>query len=436
MEKSSRWALATLGAVIFTAYYWTITAGTWKLFQMEILGDVPDLLAQNFLVGRADVPLNAIGNEAWIHKGKAHMYFGPFVALLRLPLLMFGPGMLGLWSRASCLLAAALSVFFTARLFRRRPGNAFSIAMVTTGIAFGSPIFYLTSTAYLYHEAILWGLAFSTGAIAFFFDEDFRKRRPVTALATLSFFTAGALLSRLTFGLPLLALTFAHAVMMTPPFSKRLPALLPLAAAGLFICWYNVVRFGSPFTTLPMQSYSPYLTRPPSQIPEVFDFARFFISLFAYFFPSTPFSVPARGVTFDPIGTYVEWVIPLSLGSPWLLALAGLGAVQLWKQKGELLLKLCFSAFALESTLVLIFIFVTERYMADFLPLFLFSSACFFRWEPAWFAGSVKKYAAVALSALVLFSAAVTVSGTYFISTYWNWGVRPEFRARLHGLTH
>jgi hypothetical protein len=49
------------------------------------------------LLGRIDVPPEAIATEASMRNGKAYRYSGPTPALMRLPLELLLPGMYGRW---------------------------------------------------------------------------------------------------------------------------------------------------------------------------------------------------------------------------------------------------------------------------------------------------------------------------------------------------
>src|ERR1051326_8206341 len=169
--------------LLVTVVLWLFTTtGGRQVFVKEVLGGAYDSQAEHFLRGDVDVDVDAIGHEAMIVNGKVRMYFGPFPALLRIPLNFIYPAGHGKWSRISGFCAAVMALF---------------------AFAFGSPLLLLLGNLSIYDEAIIWGLALSLGAI--FFGLRSRQsdaRRLTRDLLAFSLCAGGALLSRVTFGAP------------------------------------------------------------------------------------------------------------------------------------------------------------------------------------------------------------------------------------------
>jgi hypothetical protein len=94
------------------------TTGGRQIFVEEVLGGAYDSQAEHFLRGDADVDADAIGHEAMIVNGKVRMYFGPFPALLRVPLNFIYPAGHGKWSRISGFCAGVIALFAFAGLMR------------------------------------------------------------------------------------------------------------------------------------------------------------------------------------------------------------------------------------------------------------------------------------------------------------------------------
>src|SRR5881392_1023809 len=151
------------------------TTGGRQIFVKEVLGSAYDSQAEHFLRGDVDVDVEAIGHEAMIVNGKVRMYFGPFPALLRIPLNFIYPAGHGKWSRISGFCAGVIALFAFAGLMgtalcssplssgaRNWIGNACMI-----GFALGSPLLLLLGNLSIYDEAIIWGFALSLGAIYF-----------------------------------------------------------------------------------------------------------------------------------------------------------------------------------------------------------------------------------------------------------------------------
>src|SRR6266511_4542355 len=73
--------------LLLSALLWVFTmTGGRQVFVKEVLGGAYDSQAEHFLRGDVDVDVEAIGHEATIVNGHVRMYFGPFPALLRIPL--------------------------------------------------------------------------------------------------------------------------------------------------------------------------------------------------------------------------------------------------------------------------------------------------------------------------------------------------------------
>ena len=165
---SHRWFClsAALCSILFANL---ITGGTYELIYPDSYGDFFDYQALALLDGRLDVPESAISGEALIVDGKYYGYFGITPSILRLPLLVFG-GQVGVWSRMLMLLAYAISLTASYLLLREAMcwwhGKSVSppallVVLYTTGVGLGSTLLFLASRAYVYHEAIIWGVAFA-----------------------------------------------------------------------------------------------------------------------------------------------------------------------------------------------------------------------------------------------------------------------------------
>src|SRR5256885_3907382 len=116
------------------------------------------------------------------------------------------------------------------------------------GFVFGSPLLLLLGNLSIYDEAIIWGLALSLGAIFFAFRSRQTEGSGLThALLGFSLCAAGALLSRVTFGAPLILI--APFLALGLPSGNRIVNLtalvLPLAAALIFYIWLSYARFGN-----------------------------------------------------------------------------------------------------------------------------------------------------------------------------------------------
>lgn len=155
------------GLVGATGFAWVLNGATWAWDYADEFGDFYDFQALSLLRGRLDVPQVAIGDEAFIHAGRYYGYFGLTPALLRLPFVAFGLGF-GVLTRAylmvafvACLGAAYLIFRDAWRQVRRdaSPPSRWLEMAFLLNVSGGSTLFFLASRAYVYHEAILWGVA-------------------------------------------------------------------------------------------------------------------------------------------------------------------------------------------------------------------------------------------------------------------------------------
>src|SRR5205085_7791235 len=103
--------------LLLSVLLWVFTTtGGRQVFVKEVLGGAYDSQAEHFLRGDVDVDAEAISHEAMIVNDHVRMYFGPFPALLRIPLNFLYPAGHGKWSRISGFCAGAISLFAFAGL--------------------------------------------------------------------------------------------------------------------------------------------------------------------------------------------------------------------------------------------------------------------------------------------------------------------------------
>ena len=242
---------------LLSALLWVFTTtGGRQIFVKEVLGGAYDSQAEHFLRGDVDVDAEAIGHEATIVNDHVRMYFGPFPALLRIPLNFIYPAGHGKWSRISGFFAGVIALFAFAGLVRialrssplsARARNWLGNACVI-GFALGSPLLLLLGNLSIYDEAIIWGLALSLGALFFALRSQHTEGSAQThMLLGFSLCAGGALLSRVTFGAPFILIAPLLALRIRPENRTiNFAALvLPIGAALVFYLWLSYARFGS-----------------------------------------------------------------------------------------------------------------------------------------------------------------------------------------------
>jgi len=380
--------------LVLTVVLWLFTmTGGRDIFVKEVLGGAYDSQAEHFLRGDVDVDVDAIRHEATIVNDHVRMYFGPFPALLRIPLNFVYPAGHGKWSRISGFCAGAISLFAFAGLVRMalassplssRARNWLGNACVI-GFAFGSPLLLLLGNLSIYDEAIIWGLALSLGAIFFAFRSRQTQASALThALLGFSLCAAGALLSRVTFGVPLILI--APFLALTLPLGNRIINLaalvLPLAAALIFYIWLSYARFGN-ITGVHFDYYidpvhSEFVHKfgvfSPRRLP--YSFADYFSVRFPSLQREPPYLAANRHSYDYPSlfsNNFSEVYLPLPWCSGWLVFGAIMGITCLVRRHGAAAFErgAAVALFA-QFLCILSYFSLAQRYAADLSPFLIF----------------------------------------------------------------
>jgi len=455
--------LGVLGLVAFL-HLWLATHGTFDPFGSEALSVAYDFLGDSLLRLDATVPTN---HESLRVDGRDYIYFAPFPALLRIPLNALWPAHFGEWGRILTWAAGVLALVAWMRLLRVVAPDASPAMRTGLGLAFGlgTPVVYLASSPYIWHEGIAIALAASLGALVPLAravqDGDVSPR----SLAAYSTCTAVAYLTRLTFGVPhlmIVAWLLANAALVR--HASRLPGLAallradlaaavarpralaallgPLLAAVAFFSWYNVERFGNPFVYTSHASQLIYRMQPELlerherigtfNLRRVPSGLRHYLGDAGSLGGGAPFvhlqlndDLPDRLY----LDRYREWSISLWLVSGWLLALAGIGVAALVAQRRrvEALLALPFAG---QLAVVLSYYWVSHRFSAELLPGLCWLAACALHRSSV-----LRPRLAAALragfTAAVVVGVALTLASTLSWNARFNWGAPDAWRQRL-----
>ena len=385
--------------VALSVLIWIIaTSGGTHVLVKEWLGEAYDSQAEHLLRGDVGVDLGAISSEAMIVKGKARMYFGPFPAFVRIPLNLFYPPGRGRWSRVSGFLAGTIALFAFSGLVEsallksplsvsagRLLGNA-----LVVGFILGSPILFLLGNLSIYNEGIIWGLAWCLGALYFVnLSQDAEGRTLTCSLIGFSVCSSFALLSRVTFGAPL--------VMIAPLLVLRIrredrlanfaALFVPLAAGLLFYLLLNYAKFGS-FTGAAYDFYINPVHREFAHKHGIFDLNRIPYSFADYFSlapPSFHLEPPLLRVYRHVLPKSAPFSLPLSevflsvpWSSSWLVVGAIVGIVCLvLRGRANYFQRWVAVAFFAEVVLILSYFALAQRYAADLYPFLIFCLVVF-----------------------------------------------------------
>ncbi len=145
-----------------------MTQWSGNLFLRTFSSNFYDVQAHSFLHGRITMPKSVLSVESFTVHGRTSMYFGPFLAVLRMPLMAVAPSLAGRTTQVSMVLAfvvlmvASLSLFGAVwdlaggATWPRRPMVPSGWALLCGG---GSVALYLGGYPSVYSETELWGAA-------------------------------------------------------------------------------------------------------------------------------------------------------------------------------------------------------------------------------------------------------------------------------------
>jgi len=403
--RATSWSSGALWSLVVLAclYFVLLTRGTREILGPELLSSAFDSLAQSLLRGSAEVDPAAIRWEAFVVEGRAYMYFGPWPALLRVPMQWLASDLAGQWARLSCFAASMLAVAgFSLLVLRMLAKNIvldesesrFLLLTSIMGFGLATPLFFLMNAASIYHESILWGLAGSLCFLAVLVPRLDEPDALVSKLPLLATLAGATLLARVTYGGPLflvLLLISLRACLRGGNMGKIFIALLPAGLMLLLQLWYNFDRFGSPWTFVDYRLMD--FMRADSSTLDILDrtgnfsLGRVFVALANYFglsaelfsgrFPWFKLAAPWYPDANLYPRIFTSWVMPLSLMSSWLV-LGGLaGWARLLADRTRGFAQLCLGAFILQILLVCAYYIMELRYEIDLLPAFVFGYACF-----------------------------------------------------------
>ncbi len=404
------------------------TTGFRQVFVQEMLGSAYDSQAEHFLRGNVDVDGDDIKHEVMVVDHQSRMYFGPFPAFLRIPLNFIHPAGRGRWSRLSGLCAGilALAVFagLVADALKSSPVSGVTRAWLgsacVAGFALASPLLFLLGNLSIYNEAVIWGLAGSVAAL--FFANRARVatgRKLIAYLLGFSFSGAAALLSRVTFGLPLLFI--GPLLFLGLPNKRSIPALaalfLPFAAGVAAYALLSYARFGT-WTGVDFAKYINPVYREFAAHHSMFNLRRVPCSLIDYFslrFPevqsTAPFLKGARHAApcraFYPMPTS-ESYLSIIWSSTWLIAGAIGGLIFLFRRnQSDPFQRGTAAAFLVEFVLVLSYFALAQRYAADLYPFLIACLLVFLASRSQWL-----NHAKYAVIVLVVVSVAINTATT------------------------
>ena len=400
-----------------------LAIGRLDLLHSEPLSGLYDAQAHRLLGGHWDVPAQKLSLEGFLVHGKTYMYFGPWPAVLRLPIAAVTDRLDGELTQLSMIGAFAVLLVATSRLLWRvrrlmRGDRATTrlelcaVAIFVVVVGAGSVVMFLASRPVVYHEVELWGAALSLASYDATLAFILRPHR--RALAWAALLSGLALLTRGSVGIgPATALGLVLLGRLLASASGRLrrPSvarpirwlglgdessnrgyLLPLAMSiaiplGLYM-YVNYAKFGHPWNLPITRQYVTFID-PIRQSVYAHNGGKLFSLKFVpttlvamlrpdalgldRLFPWVTFPSPAAlvgGIQFaarDPSSS-----IPASM--PFLSVLTVLGGLVVFRPRrnstsGAATLRVPVLGAAVGGIGAITIPFVYQRYIADFLPL-------------------------------------------------------------------
>ncbi|HEX3420120.1 MAG TPA: hypothetical protein VHT01_02715, partial [Candidatus Udaeobacter sp.] len=342
----------------------------------------------------------AIAHETMNVNGKVRMYFGPFPALLRIPLNSIYPQGHGKWSRVSGFCAAVVALFAFAGLVQAalrssplltRARNWIGNACVI-GFALGSPLLLLLGNLSIYDEAIIWGFGWSLAALYFACRSRTSENAALTSsLLAFSFCAGAALLSRATFGAPfiLIAPLLALRLFHRQPIRNFTALVLPLGAAFVFYLFLSYARFGD-FSGMNMKYNINPVQRDFAVKHGLFRLERVPYSFADYFVLRSPklqrqapfFRANREDYRHDTLYVmpFTETYSSLLWCSSWILLGAVIGVAMLLRPGGvDGVDRVIAAIFLLEVIVILSFMGLAQRYVTELFPFLIFAFLIFLR---------------------------------------------------------
>ena len=164
------WSCAVATALSALVFTWLVSDESLNLFRSLPFSNFYDVQARALLAGHWNMPAATLWIEGFRIGGKTYMYYGPFPALLRIPVLLITHRLDGRLTEISLLIAFIVALVAVSRiswkvrlLIRGRApvgwAEAIAAGALTAAIGLGSVMLFLGSNIEVYYEAELWGAA-------------------------------------------------------------------------------------------------------------------------------------------------------------------------------------------------------------------------------------------------------------------------------------
>jgi hypothetical protein len=362
-----------------------------------------DIQARAMFHGKLSVPNSMLGIEGFVHDGRTYTYFGIFPSLIRMPVLLLTSRFDGSLTAPSLLLAWLTTALFSSlmlwrlrvitrgrALLGRAEAASYGVLMAT--IMGGSVLVYLAATPFVYNEDFAWSVPLTVGSLFALLGVMERpsagrvwasgililltnlNRTPAgyacvigAGLVALWFLVGRGGDSNRRWAVPMLAVAFvafaASCIVTYAKFGE--PVGLPMADQ----VWAKVNAHRRYFLAANGGKAFSFGFLPSTMNAYLNPFGIRFTSLFP--FVTTPLA-PAPWINAVLDQTYPTASAPATM--PLLFLLACWGTISAFRPKALVpfrLTRIVLVAAALGTAGVLLWGYISERYMADFMPFLI-----------------------------------------------------------------
>ncbi len=362
-----------------------------------------DLQARAIFHGHLYVPKGSLGPEAFVHDGRQYTYFGLFPSLLRMPVLLFTHSLDGRLTAPSILLAWIVTGVLTSMLLWRvrllvrgtaTLGRSEAVAngVLVATILGGSVLVELAANPWVYSEDIAWSVALTVGtlfALLGVLEAPSWGRVTATGILTLAAnLTRGSAGYACVIGAVLAAVWFASG----RGGRENRHWWLPVLAAGIIplvvesaVSW---AKFGIPFG-YPLHDQIYFNAMGLNRIPGSYFSVRYLATTVVTYlvgpgihassvFPFVTLPLhPARAVGHVPLyGSEEVTSILSSMPLLFLLSVWGsITAFRLHPTQRTRLTAIPLIGAAAAGVIILVFGFLDDRFLGDFLPFLVLASS-------------------------------------------------------------
>ena len=252
VARRAGWRI-TLGAIVL--FTLIVTRGRpWRFFERgDFSSDFYDAQARAFVHGKLAVPADIASIEGFVNDGGTYLYYGPFLAIVRLPTAMFGSWIDGRLTRLSMVIALVALCRITAMLPDRvarltdggldagvsRTRRAVLVAAVAC-----SPVLALAGGASVYHETEIWALVLMLATCVAALDLLYLPT--TTGAIGAGILASATILTRVSVGLGAATMVAAAACLLWRRDRRRaIVALVPVATGTALHVALNLAKFGT-----------------------------------------------------------------------------------------------------------------------------------------------------------------------------------------------